>query len=175
MQRGTKSMESLLAQTAFDAAKQGLNNDPAELLLGALLRESGSIAREILLVRLTAQELREIQEYLEARITTASSGEEVEYEHLFLALRKQLHRRFWSERTLTTAHLLSWILEQPTIVSERLRRLGVHPAWVLRSLKDFGTFSPTPLESHPLPCHDLDALFQGWSEPRRVNLNPSIR
>lgn len=156
----SKSLQSLLAHTAFEVVKHHPTADPATRLLIALLSEKGTIAREV--VRSLVGEER--TETLLQRIShteeplTAECGEN---EIFFLSLEGRLCRRFYDEPTITSAHLLIHLLEQPeTPCSPLFFDEGVTPASLYRRLLFF--------EEVPLPAlkvlkerpRDLEPIFR---------------
>lgn len=161
MQKRTKILEQLLAETAFEAAKSGITAEPADLLVRKILQEEGTLAHELLEAMLTPGERLELQANIEQRLLSAAALTEPNYEELFVAFRKQLCHRFSGERSLSTAHLLARIAEQPTLMADQLHRLNISSGRILRKLEHLTEPSvESPLVAHPRTTHDLDSLFE---------------
>lgn len=105
----SNSLQSLLACTAFDAAKHHPTTDPATLLVTALLGQETS-AREILCTQLGEERIQQLCIHLQE---IAEREQDSPIEELFLSLPNRLLRRFYDEPMITTAHLLILLLEEP--------------------------------------------------------------
>lgn len=167
MQKRTKILERLLAETAFEAAKSRIYADPAALLARNLTNEDQGLAHELLGAMLNPEERLELQANIEEHIHTASSDGEPNFERLFMVLCEQLKWRFAGVQRISTAHLLAWIAEQPTLVADCLHRRGITSGRILRKLEQLTELtSKSSLVAHPPHRDDLDAPFQPLALPQ---------
>lgn len=121
----SNTLQSLLARTAFDAAKHHPTTDPATLLAIALL-EQEAIAREILWEMLGQEQARHRIAQLQQLTNRAQNAP---CEEFFLSLPDRLRRRFYDEPMITTAHLLILLLEEhDTACAPLFFQVGITPS-----------------------------------------------
>ena len=127
----SNTLQSLLARTAFDAAKHHPTTDPATLLAIALL-EQEAIAREILWKMLGQEQARHRIAQLQQLTNRAQNAP---CEEFFLSLPDRLRRRFYDEPMITTAHLLILLLEEhDTPCAPLVFRSGSPPSSLYKEL-----------------------------------------
>jgi len=108
----SKTLEGLVARTAFDAAKSGHTRNLGDHLALAMLREEGAMAYQILSAQLKEWEIRRICEQIESGLNDATSGPEELPGDYFTRFVKELTERFPEEPHVSSAHALRFIIEQ---------------------------------------------------------------
>lgn len=137
----SNTLQSLLARTAFDAAKHHPTTDPATLLAIALL-EQEAIARKILWAALEARGARELCTQLRQM---ADRTEILSIEEFFLSLPDRLRRRFYDEPMITTAHLLILLLEEPdTACAPLFFQVGITPSSLYEEVLNYNEEGQEP-------------------------------
>ena len=137
----SNTLQSLLARTAFDAAKHHPTTDPATLLAIALL-EQEAIAREILWEMLGQEQARHRIAQLQQLTNRAQNAP---CEEFFLSLPDRLRRRFYDEPMITTAHLLILLLEEPdTACAPLFFQVGITPSSLYEEVLNYNEEGQEP-------------------------------
>ncbi len=101
--RISKALEGVIARTAFDTARSGMDHSLKDCLMLALLRDDDSMAYRLLTNRLQDWQMYQIRLRLEREIRRAPS-EGAAPETFFMEYASALRRRFSDVRRVSTAH-----------------------------------------------------------------------
>ena len=123
----SKTLESIIARTAFDTAKAAIDHSLKDYLLAAILRDEGSLARKAVESMIgkhdTAQLLRRID-----RLTAEHSTPAMRPDEFFAIYIGGLTERCRDIRQITTLHALHDIISDPETVSSRaFAEAGITP------------------------------------------------
>jgi len=116
----SKTLEGILARTAFDTAKQGRTDWLKDRLALSLLEEEGSLARRLLAARLEAWELYQIRLRIGSEIEKPDPAAPQRPDEFYKAFAGELHRRFAGTATISTAHALLSIVSDPRTHTARI-------------------------------------------------------
>lgn len=143
----SKTLEGLIARSAFNTTKAGITHSLKDFLALELLREEGSLAFQLLSARLRDWELHQVRLRIEHEIHTVKRQESRNASDAF-------YRRFAEElratsdavRSVTTGHaLLSIAGDRTTATAHVLEMYGITPQIIAEELQrfaagdDFGT------------------------------------
>ena len=106
----SRTLEGLIARTAFDAAKQGATRWLKDRLLLEMLREEGSLAYQLLSTRLKDWELYQVALRLERDIALNNNAPADNPEEFYIRFAEELRNRFRSANSISTAHALLAII-----------------------------------------------------------------
>ena len=121
----SKILESIIAQTAFDAARAGVDGSFKDYLALALLRNEGSLAHRILARRMAEWQIYQLVLRIENQLRTAPAERDTA-EEFFRNYRQGLVAKFGDSRRVSTLHALIDILSDfRTISSALFARYGV--------------------------------------------------
>ncbi|MEG1611991.1 MAG: ATP-dependent Clp protease ATP-binding subunit [Alistipes sp.] len=121
MTKISKTLEGILARTAFDTAKAGTTHALKDFLFLEILREEGSLAYQILASRLKDWELYQIRLRVENEITAEPKGDINQNSELFFrAFSEELCNTFDSARSISTTHALLNIAADGTTTTARV-------------------------------------------------------
>ena len=121
----SKILESIIAQTAFDAARAGVDGAFKDHVALALLRNEGSLAHRILARRMAEWQIYQLILRIENQLRVAPA-ERLTAEEFFSNYRRDLVAKFGDSRRVSTVHALIDILSDfRTISSSIFARYGV--------------------------------------------------
>jgi len=111
----SKTLEAIIARTAFKTTKQGQQHALKDQLATELLREEGSLAYQLLTTHLEAWQLYQLsirlKHLLDEEHPTAT---EVDAEHFFRGFRNELCAKYSHLKRISTAHALREIIADPS-------------------------------------------------------------
>ena len=117
--RISKALEGVIARTAFDTARSGMDHSLKDCLMLALLRDDDSMAYRLLASRLQDWQMYQIGLRLEREIRRAPS-EGATPELFFMEYASALRRRFSDVRRVSTAHAAIDIIGDGASASARI-------------------------------------------------------
>ena len=120
--RISKSLEGLLAQTAFDLVRDGVDRSFKDCLMLAMLRSDSTLAYRLLSRVLQDWELYQITLRLKHEIDT-SRPEPVTVEEFFADYAERLGGQFADERIISTAHAVIDIVGDTSTATSRILAL----------------------------------------------------
>ncbi len=120
--RISKSLEGLLAQTAFDVVRDGVDRSFKDCLMLAILHSDSTLAYRLLSRVLQDWELYQIALRLKHEIKVSPS-EPIAAEQFYTDYAKSLRSQFADERIISTAHALIDIVGDKTTASSRILAL----------------------------------------------------
>ena len=116
----SRTLEGLIARTAFDAAKQGATRWLKDRLLLEMLREEGSLAYQLLSTRLKDWELYQVALRLERDIALNNNAPADNPEEFYIRFAEELRNRFRSANSISTAHALLAIISDGQTLGARI-------------------------------------------------------
>ena len=134
----SKTLEGIIARSAFNTTKAGMTHSLKDFLTLELLREEGSLAYQILSSRLKDWELYQVRLRIEREIITVSAQESRSPEVFFRDFTEELLSTSGATRSVSTAHaLLAVIKDRTTATSRVLEMYHVTPETVAEDLQKF--------------------------------------
>ena len=116
----SKTLEGVIARTAFRTTKEGIRYALKDFLMLELLREEGSLAYQLLAGRLQEWELYQLRLRIEQEVAKqAHQPLEIEPEAFFRQLSNELCARYHEARHISTAHALHHLASDPTTCTAR--------------------------------------------------------
>ena len=119
MTRISKTLEAILARTAFDTAKSGATHSLRDFLFLEILREEGSLAYQILASRLQDWEIQQVRLRVEREIA-AQPAEGADPATYYKAFAEELCAAAGDVPAVSTAHALLCILSDRTTAAARV-------------------------------------------------------
>ena len=119
MTRISKTLEAILARTAFDTAKSGATHSLRDFLFLEILREEGSLAYQILASRLQDWEIQQVRLRVEQEIA-AQPAEGADPATYYKAFAEELCAAAGDVPAVSTAHALLCILSDRTTAAARV-------------------------------------------------------
>ena len=119
MTRISKTLEAILARTAFDTAKSGATHSLRDFLFLEILREEGSLAYQILASRLQDREILQVRLRVEQEIA-AQPAEGADPATYYKAFAEELCAAAGDVPAVSTAHALLCILSDRTTAAARV-------------------------------------------------------
>ena len=117
----SKTLEGILARTAFQTTKEGIRHALKDFLMLELLRQEGALAYQLLSERLQAWELYQLQLRIEQEVKAhPTSTSEQEPERFFRQFANELSARYAEARHISTAHALHAIASDPATCTARI-------------------------------------------------------
>lgn len=117
----SKTLEGLIARTAFNTTKAGITHSLKDFLALELLREEGSLAFQLLSTRLRDWELHQIRLRIEHEIrNTGVRPGNRSPEEFFRDFADELRTKAETPRSITTAHALLAIVRDRTTATARI-------------------------------------------------------
>ncbi len=110
----SKTLEAIIARTAFKTTKQGQQHALKDQLAAELLREEGSLAYQLLTAHLEAWQLYQLSIRLKHLLSKTPSDSEVDTEHFFRGFRNELCAKYSHLKHISTAHALREIIADPS-------------------------------------------------------------
>ncbi len=143
----SKTLEGLIARSAFNTTKAGITHSLKDFLALELLREEGSLAFQLLSARLRDWELHQVRLRIEHEIRTVKRQESRNASDAFYrGLAEELRATSDAVRSVTTGHaLLSIAGDRTTATAHVLEMYGITPQIIAEELQrfaagdDFGT------------------------------------
>ena len=119
MTRISKTLEAILARTAFDTAKSGATHSLRDFLFLEILSEEGSLAYQILASRLQDWEIQQVRLRVEQEIA-AQPAEGADPATYYKAFAEELCAAAGDVPAVSTAHALLCILSDRTTAAARV-------------------------------------------------------
>jgi len=116
----SKTLEGLIARTAFDTSKQGENRWLKDRLLLELLREEGSLAYQMLSNRLKDWEIYQVRLRIERDLQERTDGPSQNPEEFYVQFANELRKRYRMTPSVSTAHALHAILADEQTIGARV-------------------------------------------------------
>lgn len=116
----SKTLEGLIARTAFDTSKQGETRWLKDRLLLEMIREEGSLAYQLLSARLKDWELYQVRLRLERELQERQDAPTDNPEEFYIAFAEELRQRYRTMPTVSTAHALHCILSDESTLAVRV-------------------------------------------------------
>ena len=143
----SKTLEGLIARSAFNTTKAGITHSLKDFLALELLREEGSLAFQLLSARLRDWELHQVRLRIEHKIHTVKRQESRNASDAFYrGFAEELRATSDAVRSVTTGHaLLSIAGDRTTATAHVLEMYGITPQIIAEELQrfaagdDFGT------------------------------------
>ncbi len=143
----SKTLEGLIARSAFNTTKAGITHSLKDFLALELLREEGSLAFQLLSARLRDWELHQVRLRIEHEIHTVKRQESRNASDAFYrGFAEELRTTSDAVRSVTTGHaLLSIAGDRTTATAHVLEMYGITPQIIAEELQrfaagdDFGT------------------------------------
>ena len=143
----SKTLEGLIARSAFNTTKAGITHSLKDFLALELLREEGSLAFQLLSARLRDWELHQVRLRIEHEIHTVKRQESRNASDAFYrGFAEELRATSDAVRSVTTGHaLLSIAGDRTTATAHVLEMYGITPQIIADELQrfaagdDFGT------------------------------------
>ena len=134
----SKTLEGIIARSAFNTTKAGMTHSFKDFLTLELLREEGSLAYQLLSSRLKDWELYQVRLRIEREIITVKPQESLSPETFFRDFTEELLATSGAVRSVSTAHaLLAVIKDRTTATSRVLEMYHVTPEIVAEELQKF--------------------------------------
>ena len=118
----SKTLESIMARTAFDTAKAGIDHSLKDYLVLEILRTEGSMAYQILSSRLKDWELYQIALRIE-REANAADSESISPEEFFRTFAEELCRTFGDVHNISTSHAVLHVITDRRTISSRVMEM----------------------------------------------------
>ncbi|MEG2240729.1 MAG: ATP-dependent Clp protease ATP-binding subunit [Alistipes sp.] len=165
----SKTLEAILARTAFDTAKAGITHSLKDFILLEILREEGALAYQILSSLLKDWELYQIRLRIEREVTNDTTDREEQHaETFFKNFSDELRTLCGPARSLSTAHALLNIISDHTTVSSRVLEMYHLSAEVLAAeIKKFAL-------GDDLPRIEMQPLFDFTDDTKRQEPAPQM-
>ena len=143
----SKTLEGLIARSAFNTTKAGITHSLKDFLALELLREEGSLAFQLLSARLRDWELHQVRLRIEHEIHTVKRQESrYASDAFYRGFAEELRATSDAVRSVTTGHaLLSIAGDRTTATAHVLEMYGITPQIIAEELQrfaagdDFGT------------------------------------
>lgn len=167
----SKTLEGLIARTAFETSKLALTHSLQDYLILEILQEEGSLAHQILSSHLKGWELHQIRLRIELEIEAAAGHEEQNPEEFFTRYTEELRRLFAPMRSVSTAHVLLHAASNPhTFTSQVLGMYHINAQSIALEIEKFaaeGDPRPSP-EVHGFNPNDINREASR-SEPKLLD------
>ena len=150
----SKTLEGIIARTAFITTKEGVRHALKDRLLLELLSEEGSLAYQILSARMKERDLQQVRRAVEASLGEAQPEEQLEPERYYNRFCNELCARHDDAARISTAHALLEILRDPTTAASHLfADCGITAETILDELARIGS---DDLQRREIEVHLLD-------------------
>ena len=154
----SKTLEGLIARSAFNTTKAGITHSLKDFLALELLREEGSLAFQLLSARLRDWELYQIRLRIEREVASAKAkADDRSSEEFYRNFSAELLATSDAPRSVTTGHALLSIAGARTTATARvLEMYGITPETIAEELRKFaagGDFR-TEIEVHRLDFNE---------------------
>ncbi|MBQ2728938.1 MAG: ATP-dependent Clp protease ATP-binding subunit [Alistipes sp.] len=157
----SKTLEGIIARTAFNTSKEGIRHNLKDFLLLELLREEGAMAYQLLTARLQEWELYQLRLRIEQALQQpASNDQPLDPEHYFRRLGNELCAKYHQAKSISTGHALLDILSDDTTISARVfARYRITAEVVAAAMTEF--------EGEPAKQPSLDIRLLGITQESR--------
>lgn len=133
----SKTLEGVIARTAFDTAKSSATHHLSDHLVLEMLREEGSLAYQILASQLKDWELYQVRLRIERELAAPANRTE-NPEEFFPRFAEELRRSFSAVKNISTAHaLLHVVADRETFTSRVLEMYRVDAAAIEAGIGKF--------------------------------------
>ena len=134
----SKTLEGIIARSAFNTTKAGMTHSLKDFLTLELLREEGSLAYQLLSSRLKDWELYQVRLRIERELINIKPQETLSPETFFHDFTEELLSTSGATRSVSTAHALLAIVKDRTTATARvLEMYHVTPETVAEDLQKF--------------------------------------
>ena len=134
----SKTLEGIIARSAFNTTKAGMTHSLKDCLTLELLREEGSLAYQLLSSRLKDWELYQVRLRIEREIISVKTQTSLSPEAFFRDFTEELLATSGATRSVSTAHALLAIVKDRTTATARvLEMYHVTPETVAEDLQKF--------------------------------------
>ena len=135
----SKTLEGLIARSAFNTTKAGITHSLKDFLALELLREEGSLAFQLLSARLRDWELYQIRLRIEREVASAKAkADDRSSEEFYRNFSAELLATSDAPRSVTTGHaLLSIAGDRTTATARVLEMYGITPETIAEELRKF--------------------------------------
>ncbi|MEG1405343.1 MAG: ATP-dependent Clp protease ATP-binding subunit, partial [Alistipes sp.] len=170
MNKISKTLEGILARTAFDMAKAGTTHALKDFLFLEILREEGSLAYQMLASRLKDWELYQIRLRVEHQIETPpTTNTPQNSEEFFRTFTEELRNTTFVASTISTAHALLHIAADTTTTTARVLEMYHITAGILTTeMQRFTPISNEATSQFEVPMLDFD-------EPNKTQQDSSLQ
>ena len=150
----SKTLEGLIARTAFDTSKQGETRWLKDRLLLEIIREEGSLAYQLLSARLKDWELYQVRLRIERDLQERTDGPTGNPEEFYVQFANELRKRYRSAPSVSSAHALHAIIsDDQTIGAHVLEMYHITAAIVEDEIRRMSAADEPRAELH---VHLLD-------------------
>ena len=149
----SKTLEGIIARTAFNTTKEGVRHALKDRLLLELLHDEGSLAYQILSARMKEWELQQVRRAIEEAIASAHDTEQPEPELFYRRFCNEICAKHGDAARISTVHALLEILGDPTTAaSKAFGRFNIYDTTILAELARIGgsELQPREIEVHLL-------------------------
>ena len=134
----SKTLEEIIARSAFKATREGLTHSYKDFLALELLLEEGALAYQLLSSRLKDWELHQVRLRIEREIAVSRSGETQTPEEFYRDFTEHLLATAPAIRSVSTAHaLLEIIADRTTATARTLEMYHIDTGIVAEELQRF--------------------------------------
>ena len=157
----SKTLEGIIARTAFNTTKEGARHALKDRLLLELLHDEGSLAYQILSARMKEWELQQVRRAVEAAIASANDAEQPEPELFYRRFCNEICAKHGDAARISTVHALLEILGDPTTAaSKAFGRFNIYDTTILVELARIGggELQPREIEVRLLDFGDGEPL-----------------
>lgn len=145
----SKTLEGLIARTAFDTSKQGEARWLKDRLLLEIVREEGSLAYQLLSARLKDWELYQVRLRIERDLQERTDGPAGNPEEFYVQFANELRKRYRTAPSVSTAHALHAIIsDEQTIGAHVLEMYHITPAIVEDEIRRMSAADEPRAELH---------------------------
>lgn len=132
----SKTLEGLIARSAFNTTKAGISHSLKDFLALELLREEGSLAFQLLSARLRDWELHQVRLRIENEISAiAQPDNDRSSDEFYRGFTQELRITAEASRSITTGHALHAIAADRTTATARvLEMYGITPTIIAEEL-----------------------------------------
>ena len=145
----SKTLEGLIARTAFDTSKQEETRWLKDRLLLEIVREEGSLAYQLLSARLKDWELYQVRLRIERDLQERTDGPAGNPEEFYVQFANELRKRYRTAPSVSTAHALHAIIsDEQTIGAHVLEMYHITPAVVEDEIRRMSAADEPRAELH---------------------------
>ena len=145
----SKTLEGLIARTAFDTSKQEETRWLKDRLLLEIVREEGSLAYQLLSARLKDWELYQVRLRIERDLQERTDGPAGNPEEFYVQFANELRKRYRTAPSVSTAHALHAIIsDEQTIGTHVLEMYHITPAVVEDEIRRMSAADEPRAELH---------------------------
>lgn len=143
----SKTLEGIIARTAFNTTKEGITHSLKDFLALELLREEGALAYQLLSARLKDWELYQIRLRIEREIIEGKPQCDSP-EEFYRAFTEQLRTTSNAARSISTVHaLLAIVQDRTTATAHVLEMYGITANSITEELQKYAAGDSYPTET----------------------------